>query len=58
MRIETREPCSVSSLTASIASRTCPVMLGCPPDSRSHRSSAQPASPALRRPASHRIKVR
>jgi hypothetical protein len=48
---------SVSSRTAKIASRISSVTAGCPPPSRSQRSSAQPTSPNRRRPFSHRINV-
>ena len=47
VRMVILDRCSVSSRTARIASRTCSVMLGCPPDSRSHRSSAQPDQPEV-----------
>ena len=57
VRMLTFAPRRVSSRTAKIASLTSSVMLGWPPLSRSQRSSAQPISPARRRPFSHRIKV-
>ena len=52
------DPMRVFFRTSKIASRTSPVMLGCPPPARTHRPSMHPAGPLSFHAAAIRSSVR